>query len=207
MRIGVIGSGNIGASVARRLIEQGHEVAISNSRGPDSLRDLAPGLGARAATVEDAARFGDVVVEAIPLVAVTQLPADALDGKIVVDAANYYPGRDGTYDEVENGTGSTELVARHLDGARVVKAFNTMMWKHIRDLHKPAGDPDRLAIPIAADDEDAKRVVFELVDQLGFDPVDGGTLHESKRQEPGTPVYGSDLSAEATRAALAAATR
>ena len=205
MRIGIIGSGHIGATVARRLVEAGHEVAISNSRGPDSLHDLAPGIGARAATVEDAAAFGDVVVEAIPFGAYESLPAGALEGKVVVDASNYYPGRDGTVEEVEGGTASSELVARHLDGARVVKAFNTIMWKHIRDQPKPHGDPERRALPIAADDDEAKRKVFELVDQLGFDPVDAGTLHESKRQEPGTPVYGAELDADGVRDALASA--
>jgi predicted dinucleotide-binding enzyme len=206
MRIGVIGSGHIGATVARRLVEQGHEVAISNSRGPDSLRDLAPGLGARAATVEDGARFGDVVVEAVPLrAAVDDLPADALDGKIVVDAANYYPGRDGTIDAIEDGAPSTQVVASHLDHSRVVKAFNTLNWRILRDEHKPTGDDDRLAMPVAGDDEEAKRIVFQLVDEVGFDPVDAGTLADSKRQEPDTPVYGAQLDREGVREALAAA--
>lgn len=205
MRIGVIGSGHIGATLTRRLVEEGHEVAIANSRGPDSLRDLAPGLGARAATVEDAATFGEVVFEAIPFGAYESLPADALEDKVFVDAANYYAGRDGTVDEVEHGTASTELVARHLAGARVVKAFNTLEWKRIREDHRPAGDPDRLAVPVAGDDQDAKRVVFGLVDQIGFDPVDAGTLAESRRQEPGTPVYGPPLDAAGVRDALASA--
>ena len=205
MRVGVIGSGHIGATVARRLVDHGHEVAISNSRGPDTLHDLATSIGAKPATVEDAAAFGDLVVEAIPFGAYDTLPKDALKGKVVIDAANYYPGRDGTYDEVENDTASAELIARHLERAKVVKAFNTMNWKSIRDLGRPVGDAERVAMPIAADDEDAKRTVFELVDQLGFDPVDGGTLHDSKRQEPGTPVYGADLQADAARDALASA--
>jgi predicted dinucleotide-binding enzyme len=205
MKVGVIGSGHIGATLARRLVETGHEVAISNSRGPDTLHDLATSIGAKPATVEDAAEFGDIVVEAIPFGAYEALPREALKGKVVIDAANYYPGRDGTYEQVENDTASAELIARHLQDATVVKAFNTMMWKHIRDLHKPHGDPERLAMPVAADDESAKRTVFELVDELGFDPVDGGTLHDSKRQEPGTPVYGADLKADAARDALASA--
>ena len=205
MKVGVIGSGHIGATVARRLVETGHEVAISNSRGPATLHDLATSIGARPATVEDAAEFGDIVVEAIPFGAYDTLPKDALQGKVVIDAANYYPGRDGTFEDVENDTASAELIARHLDGAKVVKAFNTMNWKSIRDLGKPAGDAERIALPIAADDEQAKKLVAELVDELGFDPVDGGTLHESKRQEPGTPVYGADLKADAARQALASA--
>jgi hypothetical protein len=206
MRIGIIGSGHIGATVARRLVEQGHEVAISNSRGPDSLRDLAPGLGARAATVEDAASFGEVVIEAVPLhAAVDDLPADALEGKIVVDAANYYPGRDGTIDAIEDGAASTQIVADHLDHSRVVKAFNTLNWRTIRDEHKPPGQSDRLAMPVAGDDEEAKRIVSELVDEVGFDPVDAGTLADSKRQEPDTPVYGAPLDADGVREALASA--
>jgi 8-hydroxy-5-deazaflavin:NADPH oxidoreductase len=205
MRVGIIGSGHIGATVARRLVDSGHEVAISNSRGPDTLHDLATAIGAKPATVEDAAEFGDLVVEAIPFGAYDSLPKDALQGKVVVDAANYYPGRDGTYEDVENDTASAELIARHLEGAKVVKAFNTMNWKSIRDLHKPKGDPERIALPIAADDEQAKKTVADLIDELGFDPVDGGTLHDSKRQEPGTPVYGADLQADAARDALASA--
>jgi predicted dinucleotide-binding enzyme len=205
MRVGIIGSGHIGATVARRLVDTGHEVAISNSRGPSSLHDLATSIGAKPVTVEDAAEFGDLVVEAIPFGAYDSLPKDALKGKVVIDASNYYPGRDGTYEDVENDTASAELVARHLEDAKVVKAFNTMNWKSIRDLGKPAGDAERIALPIAADDEQAKKLVADLVDELGFDPVDGGTLHDSKRQEPGTPVYGADLGADAARDALASA--
>jgi predicted dinucleotide-binding enzyme len=205
MRIGVIGSGNIGATVARRLVEEGHEVAISNSRGPETLHDLATAIGAKPATVEDAAQFGDIVVEAVPFNAYDTLPADALAGKVLIDASNYYPGRDGEFDAIEHGTASAELIAGHLGDAKVAKAFNTMNWKHIRDLHRPQGDSERVAMPIAADDEDAKRTAFGLVDAIGFDPVDGGTLAESKRQEPETPVYGASLDAEGVRGALASA--
>src|SRR3954452_16529646 len=144
MRIGVIGAGKIGSTVARRLVEEGHEVAISNSRGRDAVQPVADEIGAQPATAQDAAEFGDVVVEAIPFFAYDTLPADALQNKVVIDASNYYPGRDGTFDEIENGTASSsELVARHLHGAHVVKAFNTIMWSNIRDEHRPHGDPDR----------------------------------------------------------------
>ena len=203
MRIGVIGSGKIGGTVAERLVESGNDVAIANTRGVDGVRDTAEGIGAKPATVEDAARYGDVVVEAIPFGAYGSLPADALKGKVVVDASNYYPGRDGTFDEVENGTPSSRLVADHLDGARVVKAFNTIVWSRIRDEHKPAGDPDRLAIPVAGDDDEAKRTVMQLIDDIGFDPVDAGTLEQSSRQEPGTPVYTEPMNANGVREALA----
>src|SRR4051812_29965068 len=132
MRIGVIGSGHIGATIARRLVDEGHEVAISNSRGPETLGQVAEQTGAQPATVEDAAAFGDVVVEAIPFGAYQTLPADVLRGKVVVDAPNYYPGRDGTINAVESGTPSSRLIAGHLDGAHVVKAFNTVFWERIR---------------------------------------------------------------------------
>jgi predicted dinucleotide-binding enzyme len=205
MRIGVIGAGHIGATVAQRLVAEGHEVAISNSRGREAVEPIAAEIGATAATVAEAAEFGEIVFEAIPLKEYETLPAEPLKGKIVVDAANYYPGRDGTFDEIENGTASTELIQRHLPDSKVVKAFNTIQWTNIRDRHKPRGENDRLAVPVAADDEDAKRTVFGLVDQVGFDPVDGGTLHESKRQEPDTPVYGLVTDAQGAREAIASA--
>lgn len=205
MQIGVIGSGHIGATIAKRLTAAGHDVAISNSRGPATLTETAQETGAKAATVEEAASFGEVVFEAIPLKGYDTLPAEALKGKVLVDASNYYPGRDGTIDAIEQGTPSSKLIADHLGGARVVKAFNTIYWERIRDLHKPAGDPDRLAVPVAADDEEAKRIVFGLVDDIGFDAVDGGTLADSGRQQPDTPVYNKPLDADGVRQALTSA--
>jgi predicted dinucleotide-binding enzyme len=202
MRIGVIGSGHIGATIARRLVDEGHEVAISNSRGPETLGEVAEQTGAQPATVEGAAAFGDVVVEAIPFFAYDTLPEQALEGKVLVDASNYYPARDGTIDAVESGTPSAQVIADHLPGTRVVKAFNTVFWERIRDEHKPSGDPDRLGVPVAGDDEDAKRLVFGLVDQIGFDAVDAGSLADSRRQEPGAPVYGNVTNAEGVRDAL-----
>jgi predicted dinucleotide-binding enzyme len=203
MRIGVIGAGHIGGAVAERLVHSGHDVAIANTRGLDGVRETAERVGARPATVEDAARYGDVVFEAIPFGVYDTLPADALRGRVVVDASNYYPGRDGTIDAVENGTPSSRLIADHLDGARVVKAFNTIMANRITDENKPAGDPDRLAIPIAGDDEEAKRIVTELVDDIGFDAVDAGTLEQSGGQEPGTSLSGERFSADGLREAIA----
>jgi predicted dinucleotide-binding enzyme len=203
MRIGVIGAGHIGGNVAERLVKSGHDVAIANTRGVDGVRDIAERVGAKPATIEDAAGYGDVVFEAIPLGAYETLPADALRGKVVVDASNYYPGRDGAIAEVENGTPSSRLVADHLDGARVVKAFNTIPAQLILDDSKPAGDPARLAIPIAGDDDEAKRTVAQLVDDIGFDAVDAGTLEQSSGQEPGTPLAGKVLNADAVREAIA----
>ena len=204
MRIAIIGSGNIGGTLTRRLAPLGHDVTVANSRGPESLADLAHETGAKAATVAEAVAGAELVVLAVPLRAVPELDAD-FSGTVVVDANNYYPGRDGRIAEIEDGTPSSRWVADTLGGAVVVKAFNTMNWRRLLGDGRPVGDPERLAIPVAGDDEAAKETVSELVDALGFDPVDAGSLADSRRQEPGTPVYGADLRADAAREALAAA--
>jgi predicted dinucleotide-binding enzyme len=201
MRIGIIGSGNIGGTLTRRLSGLGHEVAVANTRGPDSLADLAAETGATPATPEQATAGAELIVIAVPLRAVPDLPD--LAGRIVVDANNYYPGRDGRIEAIESGTASSRWVAGQLAGARVVKAFNTILWSHLLEGGRPAGEPGRIALPVAADDAAAKRLVMELVDALGFDAVDAGDLDDSRRQEPGTEVYGADLDADRTRAALA----
>jgi predicted dinucleotide-binding enzyme len=200
MKIGIVGSGNIGGTLTRRLTALGHEVSVSNTRGPESLRDLADETGATPATPEEAIAGADLVVLAIPLKAVPDVPS--LDGKLVVDADNYYPGRDGQIADIDDGMSSSRWTATQHPGATVVKAFNTMNWRKLLADGRPHGDPSRLAIPVAGDDEAAKATVSELVDALGFDPVDAGDLDGSRRQEPGAPVYGADLDAERTRAAL-----
>lgn len=202
MKIGIIGSGSIGGTLARRLSALGHDVTIANSRGPESLRELAEETGATAATAEDAVRDADLVAIAIPVKAVPDLPD--LSGKVVVDANNYYAGRDGRIDEIEDGKASARWTADQT-GATVVKAFNTMVARHLRDNGVPAGAPGRLALPVAGDDPAAKQTVMELAEDLGFDAVDAGGLDDSWRQEPGSPVYGTDLDAERARAGLAAA--
>ena len=207
MRIGIIGSGNIGATLTRRLTALGHDVAVANSRGPESLEALAGETGATAAEPATAARDADLVIVAVPLRAVPDLSAEVMSGRLVVDANNYYPGRDGRIAAIEGGTPSSRWVADHLSGAVVVKAFNTMNWRFLLDGGRPAGDPQRLALPVAGDDAGAKQRVIELVDELGFDPVDGGALDESWRQEPGTAVYGANLDAAGARDALAAERR
>jgi predicted dinucleotide-binding enzyme len=209
MRIGIIGAGMIGGSLAALFGERGHDVLLSNSRGPHTLRDQVATLPAtvRAETVEDAARGGDVVVLAIPLYRFTDLPADAFAGKIVVDAGNYYPSRDGVLPQLESGqTTSSEIVAGHLNGARVVKAFNTIYFQNLRDDGRPdVPDDDRVAIPLAGDDAEAKSVVAELIHEIGFAPVDTGSLAEGRRQEPGTPVYGQVVGPAEARKLLARA--
>ncbi|MBQ1042948.1 NAD(P)-binding domain-containing protein [Micromonospora sp. C32] len=206
MEIGIIGSGHIGGTLTRRLRSLGHDVAVANSRGPQSLADLAAETGARAVSVEDAVQGAELVVIAIPLKAVPQLPASLFDGKLVVDANNYYSQRDGDIAELlDRSLSSSRWTADHLKGARVVKVFNNIQAAHLMDEGKPAGTAGRIALPVAADDADAKRIVMGLVDELGFDPVDAGTLDESWRQQPDTPVYGTDLDADGVREGLAAA--
>ncbi|MFC5942239.1 NADPH-dependent F420 reductase [Micromonospora harpali] len=204
MKIGIIGSGHIGGTLTRRLSALGHEVTVTNSRGPESLGDLARETGATAGTLEQATEQAEVVVVAIPLRAVPELPARLFEGRIVVDADNYYPQRDGDIAELlDRSLSSSRWTAEHLKGARVVKAFNNIQAQHLMDNGRPAGAADRIGLPVAGDDADAKRVVMELVDALGFDPVDAGTLDESWRQQPDTPVYGTDRDADGVRQGLA----
>ncbi|MEU1889455.1 NAD(P)-binding domain-containing protein [Micromonospora rifamycinica] len=206
MKIGIIGSGHIGGTLTRRLRSLGHDVTVTNSRGPDSLTDLAQETGAVAGTLEQAVQDAELVVVAVPLLVVPELPAPLFDGKIVVDADNYYPQRDGDIAELlDRSLTSSRWTADHLKGARVVKTFNNIQAAHLMDRGRPAGAGDRIALPVAGDDAEAKRLVMQLVDALGFDPVDAGTLDESWRQQPDTPVYGTDRDAEGVRQGLAEA--
>jgi len=209
MKIGIIGAGHIGGTLTRRLRALGHDVAVANSRGPQTLAGLAKETGASAVTVAEAARGKDVVIVTIPEKNVPSLPKDlfagAADGTVVVDTGNYYPQqRDGLIAEIERGTTESRWVSEQL-GRPVVKAFNNIYAKHLLERGLPEGDPHRIALPVAGDDPRAKQVVMQLVDDLGFDPVDAGTLDESWRQQPGTPVYAADLDAAGVRRALAEA--
>jgi 8-hydroxy-5-deazaflavin:NADPH oxidoreductase len=191
--LGLIGSGHIGGTLARLAVDNGLDVVLSNSRGPETLAGLVAELGPRASagTSRDAAAAGDWVVVTIPLRAYRDVPRDALAGKTVLDTNNYYPQRDGNIAELDSGeVTSSELLQRHLDGSYVVKAFNNIFFKHLLDLSRPAGAADRTALPIAGDDADAKRKATELLDRLGFDAVDAGALREGRRFQPGTPLYG-----------------
>jgi hypothetical protein len=203
VRIGIIGAGHIGGTLAARFVATGHEVAISNSRGPETLAGLVE--GAEPMTVGDAERFGEVVVVSIPLGRYREVPTDAVEGKVVIDTNNYYPQRDGHIPELDDdSTTSSELLQAHLAGARVVKAFNAIVWTKLRDDGRPAGDPGRLGIPIAGEDEQAKRTVAELIDEIGFDAVDAGTLAEGGRKhQVGAPAYTQGLPTAELRARLA----
>jgi len=218
--VGIIGSGQIGTALARLAINAGHRVVLSNSRSPDTLTGLIAELGpqASAVTSEEAATAGDVVVVTVPLRAFVHLPAAALVGKTVIDTCNYGPGRDGQIDELD-GTSltSSELLLRHIPGALLVKAFNNISSPHVAMLARPAS-ADRSYLPIAGDSKSAKAVVTALIDSVGYNVVDAGSLAESWRQSTGTPVWGAPYAAHSTeqdhpvgedviRAALAAATR
>ncbi len=208
MRIGIIGAGHIGGTLTHRLRALGHEVAVANSRGPETLEELAEETGARAVTAEEAPRGAALVIVTIPEYAVRELPNDLFRDVPpevpVVDTGNYYPQRDGRIAEIEAGLPESRWVERQL-GRPVIKAFNTIHAKNLMELGRPRGSAERLALPVAGDDAAAKDVVLRLADELGFDPVDAGGLDESWRQQPGTPVYGQKLDAAATRRALAQA--
>ena len=209
MKIGIIGAGNIGGALARRFTAAGHDVAVANSRGPQTLQDFAADTGARAVTVQEAVRDKDVVVVTIPENNIPNLPAKLFEGlsgdAVVIDTGNYYPQqRDGRIAGIEDGLTESRWVEQQL-GRPVVKAFNNIYAQHLRDLGKPAGTPGRIALPIAGDDAAAKRVVSRLIDEIGFDAVDDGGLDESWRQQPGTPVYGQDFDADGVRRALSEA--
>ena len=191
--VGFIGSGMIGGTVTRLSVAAGHQVVLSNSRGPETLKDLVEELGplATAATGEQAAEAGDLVVVAIPVKAYPGLPAGPL-ARPVLDAGNYYPQRDGQIADLDARViTSSGLLQRDLPGSHVVKVFNNIFFKHLRSLSRPAGAADRSALPIAGDDEEAKAAVAAFLDSIGYDAVDAGSLAESWRQDSGSPAYGA----------------
>jgi predicted dinucleotide-binding enzyme len=210
MKIGIIGAGHIGGTLTRRLRALGHDVSVANSRGPQTLAALASETGAHAVTVAEAAKDKDLVVVTIPEKSIPELPkslfAVARPETVVVDTGNYYPQRDGRIAAIEGGTTESRWVSQQL-GRPVIKAFNTIHAQHLLENGRPRGAPNRIALPVAGDDPKAKAVVMKLIDDLGFDAVDAGSLDESWRQQPGTPVYGADLDATRAKRALADAPR
>ena len=205
MNIGIIGAGHIGSALAARLGSLGHSVYIANSRGAETLRDVAQWTGAKPVTAQEAARHGEIVVVTIPLKNIPDLPKDLFEGVgadvPVIDTSNYYPLlRDGHIPELETGDlTESEWVQKHL-GRPVVKVFNNIYADHLQNKGLPSGTPGRISLPVAGDDAAAKHKVMRLVEELGFDAVDDGSLHESWRQQPGTPGYGADLPADKLRA-------
>jgi hypothetical protein len=209
MKIGLVGAGHIGGALAHRFTALGHQVLISNSRGPDSLAAFASESGATAVARADAVRGADLIVLTIPLKNVADLPkdmfADVPVSVPVVDTCNYYPRqRDGRIEGIESGLTESRWVENEI-GHPVIKAFNNIYAKHLLERGLPKGAPGRIALPVAGDDAAAKAVVLKLVDALGFDAVDAGGLDDSWRQQPGSPVYGTDFDAAGVRTALAAA--
>ena len=204
MNIGIIGAGHIGSALAVRLTHLGHSVLIANSRGPETLTDVAQKTGATPVTAREAARHGEIIVVTIPLINIPDLPKDLFEGVSadvpVIDTSNYYPLlRDGQIPELETGElTESEWVQQHL-GRPVVKVFNNIYAAHLEGSGKPVGTPGRISLPVAGDEAAAKQQVMALVEELGFDAVDDGSLHESWRQQPGTPCYGADLPAEKLR--------
>ena len=208
--IGLIGAGHIGSQLARLAVQHGYDVVLSNSRGPETLADLVAELGpkARAATPDEAAAAGDIVVVTVPLKNYRQVPVEPLAGKIVIDTNNYYPQRDGHIPELDNeSTTTSELLQAHLPSSKVVKAFNHIYASQLTTDGSPAGTKNRRALVIAGNDQEAKATVTGLLNQFGFDTVDAGPLSESWRIQRDTPGYGPRRTAEQLRMDLAAAQR
>jgi predicted dinucleotide-binding enzyme len=211
MKIGIIGAGQIGGTLTRRLTGLGHEVFVANSRCPETLADLAAETGATAVSVPEAVRGVDLVVVTIPEKNIPDLPpglfSDTPDRVVVIDTGNYYPRqRDGRIQAIEAGLPESKWVAQQL-GRPVIKAFNNIYARHLLELGRPKGAAGRIALPVAGDDAAAKAILLKLVDELGFDGVDAGELDESWRQQPGTPVYAKDFDAEGVRRALSEASK
>ena len=209
MEIGIIGAGYIGGTLTRRLTKLGHTVRVANSRHPQTLSDLAAETGARAVWAGEAATDADLVIVSIPQKNVPDLSAGivstAKGGAPIIETNNYYPQqRDGYIAEIEDGAPESVWVSKQL-GVPVFKVFNGIFWQHLLDGGLPPRAAGRIALPVAGDDPEAKQIVLTLVDELGFDPVDSGSLAESWRQQPGTPVYGADLDAIGVQRALSEA--
>lgn len=205
MKIGIIGAGRIGQALAKRLVPHGHEIMLSNSRGLEAVREIAEACGCAPGSAEDAAQFGDIVVVTVPLNRLNDLPVKAIGDKIVIDTCNYYPNRDGERAEFESGPETTSgSLQKLLSGARVVKAFNSIMAPQLADGGTATPSGGRHALPIASDDAEAADVVAEIVRDTGLEPVYAGTLNESWKFERARPAYCRPMDADALRATLAA---
>jgi len=211
MKIGVIGVGEMGGTLARGWSGKDHSVRVANSRGPEAVKQFADEIGADAADIYEAVEGADVVLLSIPFPAVAKLPNDLFDraaeGVVIIDTGNYYPDvRDPHIPEIDAGMPESVWISQQL-GRPIFKAFNSTLFHTLSELGKPEGSPGRLAIPVAGDDTRAKQIVMGLVNEMGFDPVDGGSLEESWRQQPSTPAYCCDYDAAKTREGIRAAVK
>lgn len=209
MKIGILGAGHIGKTLVQELSAAGHDVKVANSRGPDTIEAEVLSSGGRAVTAEEAVADVDVVILSIPLnriPGVAPLISSVPDETVVIDTSNYYPARDGKIDAIEAGQVESLWVSEQL-GRPIVKAWNAIGSDSLAKKGKPAKDPDRIAIPVAADDDRERKVGMALVEDTGFDAFDAGNLAESWRQQPGAPCYGTDLPREEMADALASAER
>ena len=202
--IGILGAGRVGTAIARRALAAGYEVRIASSGRAEDIALLigivAP--GAIPGTADEVAAASDIAVLALPLSKYRSLRPEALAGKIVVDAMNYWAQTDGALPEFEGAPSSSAVIADYLDGARLVRAFNHMGYHQIDEDARPKGDPDRRALAIAGDDPAARQVLAGVIDRMGFDPVDMGALAAARDFAIGTPVFGAPLGADELRAAL-----
>jgi predicted dinucleotide-binding enzyme len=209
MRIGIIGTGNIGSTLARKLARAGHAIRIANSRGPATLKDLADETGATPVTAREATHGVDVVILSIPfgqLPFLKELFADVSDEVVVADTSNYFPFRDGEIPGIDGSKVESVWVADQI-GHPVIKAWNNVLAASLAEKGLPAGAGGRIALPVAGDDPTAKKIVMSLVEDTGFDAIDGGSLAESWRQQPITAAYCTELTADKLREALAVADR
>ena len=207
MKIGIIGTGSIGGTLAEKLTNAGHQIKVTNTRAMPELERLAASLGATAATIQDVVKDVDAIIFSIPFKALSDLPKDLLKevpkDVVVMDTSNYYPLRDGEIAELEHLSESVYI--SEILNRPIIKVFNNILEYTLTHKGKAAGIADRIAISIAGDNEQHKKIVAQLVDQTGFDTVDGGSLSESWRQQPGTPAYCTELAAADLKIALAAA--
>lgn len=209
MKIGIIGAGNIGATLARKLVVSGHDVKISNSKGPDTIRDLARKVGAKAVSKEEAVQDVEVIVLSIPFAKypdVAPLFKNMPEATVLIDTSNYYPFRDGTIADVDGGKPESVWVSEQI-GRSVVKAWNAVLAVTLAEKGQPSGSSRRIAVPVAGDDPEAKAVAAKLVDATGFDSVDSGSLSDSWRQQPGTPAYCTELTISELKASLQSASK
>lgn len=189
-KIGIIGAGFIGQACAKLFLQAGYQVMISNSRDKKTLYSVASQLGCQIGNQQEAIAFSDMILVAIPLANYQQLPADLLSGKIIIDTMNYYPDRDGNFQQLDNHQITTsELIAQHLNQSKIVKAFNAILAKDIVKDAKPNDKANRRALPVAGNDMTSKQQIFNLLEHIGYDYVDVGNLAQSWRFERAKPAY------------------